>query len=603
MGKLIHATQISKYLKKAQSLYEINLFDEAKRIYEEILKIKPSQPQALINLGAIELQLGNVNEGINLLKKSLEIDPSQPQTLLNLGNGYLSLKEFSRAIDHYNLAIKINPNFFEAYSNKGMALRQLNQFDAAVSCYKKAIEISPHYIQAIFNLGFLFNQIGKYQDAIFQYDLALTLTKDKNIFYNKAIAAENLSQYEIALINYDNAINLDPCFFLAYCNKTGLLEKMKKYDDAITACDKYINICPKHEDIYIQKAFIFLSLGKTVEANKIFCEAEKIFPNCFELFFSKSLFKFITNDFISAWGLYEYRWMLEQKNKFLKTTKPRLSNLEISKKIILIWPEQGLGDQIIFSSLLDEIFQTSNDFIVLIDARLIDLFQRSFSRSNVKFLPEGSFVSESSYDFHLPLGDLGKFLRTSPEDFKKQKTKFLKSNHDLVLNYKKLYQESHVKICGISWKSSNLKIGPNKSLSLDLLIPLLNINYFKFIDLQYGDNANEKSLLKNKYGIELDCPYNLDKFNDIDALSSLIDACDFIVTSSNVTAHIAGALGKETFLLLPYSSKSSLWYWQHSKNHIFWYPSIHIYKVGQMECWEDVIKKLVLDLKDYGRNY
>jgi ADP-heptose:LPS heptosyltransferase len=95
----------------------------------------------------------------------------------------------------------------------------------------------------------------------------------------------------------------------------------------------------------------------------------------------------------------------------------------------------------------------------------------------------------------------------------------------------------------------------------------------------------------------------LDKFNDIDALSSLIDACDFIVTSSNVTAHIAGALGKETFLLLPYSSKSSLWYWQHSKNHSFWYPSIHIYKVGQMECWEDVIKKLVLDLKDYGRNY
>ena len=117
---------------------------------------------------------------------------------------------------------------------------------------------------------------------------------------------------------------------------------------------------------------------------------------------------------------------------------------------------------------------------------------------------------------------------------------------------------------------------------------------------QYGDTSIEKENLQYNYQIDIHSLENLDKFNQIDSLASLIDACDLIVTTSNVTAHISGALGKKTFLLLPYNAKSSIWYWMHNKVRSLWYPTVKIYRADKMATWSDIINKLTNDLK---RNY
>ena len=121
-----------------------------------------------------------------------------------------------------------------------------------------------------------------------------------------------------------------------------------------------------------------------------------------------------------------------------------------------------------------------------------------------------------------------------------------------------------------------------------------------FIDLQYGDTKVEKKSLFNDFNIEVRSIGEIDNFNDIDGLSSLIDVCDFIVTISNVTAHIAGALGKKVFLMVPYSGAGRMWYWHESLNKSLWYPSIQIFTQTEAGDWStpvnDIKEKIIEEI-------
>ena len=152
-------------------------------------------------------------------------------------------------------------------------------------------------------------------------------------------------------------------------------------------------------------------------------------------------------------------------------------------------------------------------------------------------------------------------------------------------------------MCGISWMSKNIVLGKVKSLSLIELLPILSIPSVAFINLQYGDTTEELGNILNQYGIEIHTINDIDNFNDLDGLAALINACDFIITSSNVTAHIAGALNKETYLLIPYED-GKIWYWGESENKSLWYPSIEIYRCDINNFWSTPIQKITAKLKD-----
>ena len=150
----------------------------------------------------------------------------------------------------------------------------------------------------------------------------------------------------------------------------------------------------------------------------------------------------------------------------------------------------------------------------------------------------------------------------------------------------------------MSWVSKSEYIGVSKSISLELLKPILELDNIIFLDLQYSDTEDERNSFFNENGIEIKKYNNIDNFNDLNSVTSLIDACDFIVTVSNTTAHIAGALGKKTFLLLP-KGKGRLWYWSSLKNKSIWYPSIEIIEQNLPGEWEPVIDNLRKKVESY----
>ena len=207
-------------------------------------------------------------------------------------------------------------------------------------------------------------------------------------------------------------------------------------------------------------------------------------------------------------------------------------------------------------------------------------------------------ISENGIDCQLPIGDLSSLFIKNIFDLKNNSKKYIKSNSVRTNDLKKYLKKKNQVICGLSWISKNGDIGGSKSMSLDILKPILSLQNIKFIDLQYNDTKAEREQFFKENNISINKIEHIDNFNDIEGITSLIDACDFIITVSNTNAHIAGALGKKTLLLLP-KGKGRLWYWSSDKNNSLWYSSVEILEQSFPGEWEPVINKLKTKIKGF----
>jgi len=600
MKKISSSSKIQRLLKQANEYCQCGRFLEAKNIYQDLLEFIPSHPEVLGNIGIIELQEGNTENGVDYLKKSINKDPGNSIYLSNIANGLLDLNRPDEALLYYNSALKITPTSSNLFYNMARANKALNKINEAISNYKEAIRLNNKNVLAYLNLGFLFNAIEEYELALNEYSSGIKIDPSNyQLFYNRGIAFENLKKYELALEDYKKAVQLNKNFEPALFNKCDVLIKMGLIQEARDIIEGLIKINPNNSEYFIKLGTIFEDLKDFDKAIINYDYALKLNPEAFHALTMKSFIKLSHNFFREGWLLYEGRWKNSRVNRYLKTSNPELKSFNITGKTIFIWAEQGIGDQIIYSSLLHDAFKSKNQFYISIDPRLISVFRRSFSwADHVKFISSKEGLLESKYDFHLPLGSLGKFFRNSIEDFKTHPEGYLKVKDSEACNLRNIIKKNHRKICGISWLSKNNELGDNKSLSLLQLLPILSLPEITFVNLQYGNTQEEVKNILDMYEIEIQSINQIDNFNDLDGLSSLINACDYIVTTSNVTAHIAGALNKKTFLLVPYS-QGKIWYWGENECKSLWYPSVTIYRCDKLNFWNKAIQKLSEDLKKY----
>ena len=191
----------------------------------------------------------------------------------------------------------------------------------------------------------------------------------------------------------------------------------------------------------------------------------------------------------------------------------------------------------------------------------------------------------------ISLVDLGTLFLRDNSYFSKNNHKYISGDNSIKKELQaKLKIEKKI-ICGLSWTSKNNEIGNNKSITLGTLKPLLLMEDITFIDLQYNDTSIEKERFYSDNSIRINEVETIDNFNDLNGIASLIEICDFVITVSNTNAHISGALGKKTFLLLP-KGKGRLWYWTSSGNKSLWYPSIEVVEQNVAGSWDSAIKKI-----------
>jgi tetratricopeptide (TPR) repeat protein len=477
----------------------------------------------------------------------------------------------------------------------GIALKEQGKLEEAIEAYNKAIVLKPDNADAYYNMGATLKEQGKLEEAIEAYNKAIAIKPDYvEAYSNMGIALQDQGKPEEAIVAYNKVLSIKPDYVEAYNNMGNALKDQGKPEEAIEAYNKAIALKPDYVEALNNMGNVFRDQGKSEDAIVAYNKALELKPDYAEVHHNLSLALLATKDFDQGFIQNEWRWKTKERDgMFLQSTKP-MWNGEKNQRV-LVWGEQGIGDELMFSSIIPELYEASLKILVKCDKRLIPLFKRSFP-ADVKYFSKDLQIPEGEYDFHIPMGSLPLFFRKSEDSFKKSALGFLKYDMSKNKSIKaQLMQEYDKKIIGISWKTSSPINGSlNRNIDLAKLVRALDSSNTQLLSLQYGDISDEIDAVKRDFGIEVIQFSGVDNKNDIDGLAALMAACDQIVSTTNVTVHLAGALGAKVTALLPFSSR---WIWGDGSES-FWYNSVTPLKQNLYQNWGNVLESL--DLNKYN---
>lgn len=338
--------------------------------------------------------------------------------------------------------------------------------------------------------------------------------------------------------------------------------------------DKYVILNPGRELAWFNRGANQFHGGAVGLASKSFSRTLNICPEHLKSRWHLGLIALADGQFTLGWKDYELRFKISPDLYLFEEND--LSG-DLSAETVLVWAEQGIGDEVLFGSLLEEFSQSVKKLLVQLDKRLIPLFRRSLP-SGIELYDRRDSLPPSGYTRHVAIGSLAKILRPTRESFTGHGYKYLHADPIRINRYARyIVKQPNERIIGLSWRSANSQTGVAKSVPLSDLILAFMAPGIRFISLQYRDNDQEIAAVANQLGVAIwQCP-DLDTTNDLDGLAALIECCDEVVSISNATAHIAGALGKKTTVVLTYVPN---WRWMSTGDTTPWYRSVNVRRIG-----------------------
>jgi hypothetical protein len=473
---------------------------------------------------------------------------------------------------------------------------QEGNFAGADLLLRQILKKKPNHSDSLRLLGVIAALQGKYEIALEKVERALLANPRNGVAYsNKGNILLALNLPLKAIEAQKKAIKLSPAYAEAYSNLGNAYQELLDYQLAIDFYKQAIKLEPNNYDFRVNLGNVFWRANLLDHAADIYSAIVQQQPSNADAQYYLAQIKLFLGDFKSGWDGYSWRWLSRiNDSQFLKTSKP-LWQGEKFEGCLYVWAEQGVGDQILHASILNDLKAHPQKKLVSVQKKLLPIFKRSFP--DYQFIDRESVISEEQFDQHIPIGDLGKLFRQGIEFFSNAKTAYLKADLNLSksINFDKLCKNKFK--CGLSLKSSNKILGSGKSMPLIALSKVLELESLEFINLQHGDVSKELQEVKVDLDIDIHNFKELDLYENLEHVLSLIESCDIILTTSNSTAHMAGALGKEVLLLLPLSF-GKFWYWHDVDNLSIWYPSVKIFKQRIQGDWTDPVLKVKKYLED-----
>ena len=371
-----------------------------------------------------------------------------------------------------------------------------------------------------------------------------------------------------------------------------------KFEECIGGFTTLIDLHPIVIASYIQRGRANWEMRRWDKAREDFTKALIHDPDSPDAKWTMGLMEMQLGNFERGWELYEERWGSPSfKSPRLKT---RLPDWEPGKgyKSVLVWCEQGIGDQILYGSMLRSLKENTEKVTVMIDIRLIGLFQRAHPEIN--FIRHDSKVKNSEYDSQIPIGSIGKhFIRQVSDIEGYRDFHYIREDEERVRQVmQELAIEPHEFVVGLSWASTAPRIDKHKSVELKNLLGLWDIPNVKIVNLQYGKPDYDIEPFEKETGKTI-VQTTVSNFFDLEGVAAVMSLCDAVVSVSNANVHIAGALGRPTFVL----DANKLWYWNHKNGRSsLFYPSVRLYpRENMMAPWDKQVNELIEDLKSHAK--
>ncbi len=549
-------------LARAIELFQRQQLEEAQRCLQQVLRVQPRNFDALHVMGVVLALRGQRDAALEHFFKAARIQPNHPRLNFNYARLLAEAGQDEKAVPVHQRAVQAAPDYAPAWLNYGQSLMRLQRLAEARECFERALALQTDYPEAQSRLASVLAQEGEHERALALFDQALARMPDLvDALFNKGMLLDDLRRYPEAADVFSEVVRLDPGYAKAWMNLGVALERS----------------------------------GQTARAIDAYRHASEADPSMPDPHHNRGILLLASRDYAQGWGEHEWRLEMHDVGAFGKTLSvPRWEGQRDCR--LFVWGEQGIGDQILYGSMLPDLpARLDAPVHVAVAEKLLPLMQRSVP--GVTFVPrewarEGAREGAGdrvAYDAHTPLGSLGRFLRPDVASFT-GKGAYLRADPDQAARMRALAAAAGRPVCGLSWWSGNPNIGNEKSIVPALLQPLLELEGLAFANLQYSPTDADLQALRTLRPDFLDTIGGVDCFDDLDGLAAVIAACDVVVTVSNTTAHLAAALGKPTVLMMPFAV-GTLWYWVPVDRRTPWYPSVTVLRQSAQGDWQGPIRQ------------
>ena len=582
----IHKTQTpagtNPQIQQAMALMRAGNLTGAKEKFTKLLNQFPNHAQILTGLGNIALQQGRLQEAVEFYQQSLQVVPNQELALANLGVCFTNLKRYQEAVACYTKALQLDPNSADSYFNLGNAQKALKNYQDAAKSFQQAVSLNPKDIEAYEQCAVILQELKKYSEAHTYYTHAIkhNRTNSEN-YYGRGLVNLELGELESARLDFKHSIKLNPNNPDAYLNLGFTLHKLGCFEEALDANNLATQLNNKFTRAYNNRGLLFVDMLRFDEAMADYDQAIKIAPDDDDAYWNKSILNLLKGDFEQGWPLYERRWETTLKDYRRSFAQPLwLGRQSIVGKKLLIYPEQGLGDFIQFCRYVAVLEGMGAIVILEVPTCLASLI--STLKGNFTLVEQDSKLPE--FDYHCPIMSLPFALKTMlaniPADLP-----YLFANESKVQSWQKSLGKKTKPRVGLVWSGSTAhKNDAHRSLALDQLKSLFDLTV-EFHVLQKEIRESDTETLKDYREIKT----HQAALNDFSDTAALIAHMDLVISVDTSVAHLAAAMGKECWILLPYSPDFR---WMLERNDSPWYPSVTIFRQPAYKDWQSAVDQV-----------
>ena len=575
-------------------LNELKRFGEALANFNKAVELKPDYIEAHSNRSNVLCDLNRLEDALKSYDKTIELRPDYAQAYSNRGDVLSDLGYLKEALASYEKAIDLQPTDSKAYTNRGNVLTKLNRLEEALESYSRALELKPDYALALYNRGNVLNELQQLEQALASYDKAIELKSDyPEAFYNRGNVLNELQHLEEALASYNKAVELKPDYAEAFYNRGNVLNELQHLEKALASYDKAIELKPDYAEAYLNRGNVLSELDCLNEALASYDQAIKLNPEYAKAHHRKSFSLLLSGNF--HLGLIELEWRRLHEDSALymdnrRFTQPLwLGNESLANKSILLYGEQGLGDCIQMCRYAKFVKGLGARVLLEAPKPLIGLLH---SLEGIDVLIEKG-TPLPDFDFQCPLMSLPLAFKTELASIPSPQP-YLKSSAEKLQVWRERLGEKSKSRIGLVWSGNkNHKNDHKRSLLLADVQPHLPKN-FEYISLQKEVREVDKQTLDKSpirsYGESL---------HDFSDTAALCDLMDLVISVDTSVAHLAGSLGKTTWIVLP---RIPDWRWLLERHDSPWYESVTLFRQGKDRQYAPVLEQVAESLLKLPKN-
>lgn len=531
-------------------------FEDALKCYGRLVKIMPTVPEAFVSQGSLLLDLGRHQEALASFDQALRLNPDLVAALMARGGILMGLQRNSEALENCERLVQLMPHSAEAHVNKSAVLQSLKRYDEALVSCDKALQIRPGYFDAL---------------------------------VNKGSALTGLKRHDEALASYDQALDIMPADIDARLSRNSALHQLKRYQDSLACWPEELSLKPEYADAFLNRGHALACVNRYDEALQIFAQLIAFDPSHVDAHYNESLCRLTMGEFKRGWELYEWRWQNKQFTTSIRYfAQPLwLGKQPLNGKTILLHDEQGLGDTIQFCRYAKLVAAQGATVLLQVPRALKSLLANLDGVSQI--LAEREALPR--FDFQCPLLSLPLALGTQMATIEAT-VPYIGVDPVQVEKWRvELGNQAKTRI-GLVWSGSTTHMNDyNRSIPL---VDVMNVvsKSAQFICLQKEIRPTDLAAMHEREELA-DFSDNLVDFTDT---AALIANLDLVISVDTSVAHLAGALGKPVWILLPFNPD---WRWLLDRDDTPWYPSARLYRQSGEGNWKDVLDRVAVDLASF----